>query len=183
MTHEGLIKIGVKWLQKSYAACAPYGHSSMTVIVTELVTGMEIPDVLGFSTSRGITVLLEAKTSRSDFLKELKDKPFRNPSLEENGMGSQRWYIAPAGIIPVELLPPKWGLLEYEEKKDALKISRRSEIFKKNDVNEMRILCSVLCRLKLKETDEHVAIRVYEDLGSEAKKKAAVFIDKEQEEK
>ena len=33
MTHDDMIKLGVKWLQKPYANIAPYGHSSMTVIV------------------------------------------------------------------------------------------------------------------------------------------------------
>ncbi len=179
MTHDDMVKLGVRWLQKPYANIAPYGHSSMTVIVTELVTGMEIPDVLGFATNRGETVLIEAKVSRSDFMADQK-KCFRNPICPGQGMGDQRWYIAPKGIIPVELLPPKWGLLEYDEVKQKLVVTKRCEPFlEKNFRNEQRILCSAMCRLKI-AGDDFIAIRVYQDLGmGGSKKKAELYIEHE----
>jgi len=179
MTHDDMIKLGVKWLQKPYANIASYGHSSMSVIVTELATGMEIPDVLGFASNRGETVLIEAKVSRSDFMADLK-KPFRNPICPHQGMGDQRWYIAPKGVILVELLPPRWGLLEYNEVERKLTVAKRCELFlEKNFRNEQRILCSAMCRLKI-SGDDFIAIRVYQDLSmGESKRKAELHIEHE----
>lgn len=179
MTHDGMIKLGVRWLQKPYANIAPYGHSSMSVIVTELASCMEIPDVLGFASNKGETVLIEAKVSRSDFMADLK-KSFRSPLCPGQGMGDQRWYIAPKGVIPVELLPPKWGLLEYNEVERKLVVAKRCELFlEKNFRNEQRILCSAMCRLKI-SGDDFIAIRVYQDLGKgESKRKAELHIEHE----
>ena len=105
MTHSELVEIGYKWcLTKCGFA------------VKELVThNAEQPDVLGFN-SNG-TFLLEAKTSRSDFLAD-KKKPFRiNPA---DGMGDWRFFIASKGLIKVEELPPMWGLIEVNEKGKAI---------------------------------------------------------------
>lgn len=180
MTHDDMIKLGVKWLQKPYAACAPYGHSSMTIIITELKTCTstgEIPDAIAFSSSKGSSVLLEAKVSKSDFLADLR-KPFRSQSNGKCGMGDQRWYIAPKGVIPVDKLPERWGLLEYDAELKKLLIARRCGLFPMKDYeNEMRILCSAMCRLRI-DGDSFIAIRVYQDFGmSESKSKAQLYIE------
>ncbi len=68
----------------------------------------EVPDVIawkGFCKS----VLVECKVSRADFLADAA-KPFR--LKPEEGMGSQRFYLAPAGTIGAHELPKHWGLLE-----------------------------------------------------------------------
>jgi hypothetical protein len=77
-THAELIELGRNWLIKPYASCAPYGHTGCGVILTELCAATafgEQPDILGFCTKT--TILIECKTSRSDFYAD-KKKPFRD---------------------------------------------------------------------------------------------------------
>ena len=67
----------------------------------------ETPDVIGWK-GRCRSVLIECKVSRADFLAD-REKPFRkDPSL---GMGCERFYLTPAGLIRPAELPGKWGLL------------------------------------------------------------------------
>lgn len=47
--------------------------------------------------------------SRTDFLSD-KEKPFRRKP--EKGMGCERFYLAPAGLLRARELPAGWGLLE-----------------------------------------------------------------------
>jgi hypothetical protein len=54
-------------------------------------------------------VLVECKVSRPDFLAD-REKPFRQKP--ESGVGCERYYLAPRGLIRVEELRPGWGLLE-----------------------------------------------------------------------
>src|SRR5437899_7587554 len=59
------------------------------------------------------SVVLECKVSRADFLADA-NKPFR--LKPEEGLGCERFYMAPAGVIGLEELPAGWGLLEYSRK-------------------------------------------------------------------
>lgn len=69
----------------------------------------ESPDAIGFRLM-GVSVLIEVKISRSDFMSD-KNKPHRrDPSL---GMGTYRFYACPEGIIKPKDLPPGWGLLYF----------------------------------------------------------------------
>lgn len=108
MTHAELCDIAVKWLKRSNGK---KGHGC-NFAVSELRTGWdgEVPDAIGFramnSKSDG-SVLVEAKTSRSDFLAD-KTKPHRITG----GVGNWRYFIAPTGLIKTEELPEKWGLIE-----------------------------------------------------------------------
>ena len=54
-------------------------------------------------------MLVECKVTRADFLADAA-KPFR--LKPEDGMGSQRFYLAPTRIVRAEELPRHWGLLE-----------------------------------------------------------------------
>ncbi|GGB66138.1 hypothetical protein GCM10011607_28520 [Shewanella inventionis] len=73
----------------------------------QAATGVgELPDAIGFR--NGVSCLIEAKVTRSDFLAD-KKKRFRvDPSL---GMGDWRFFICPPGLIKPEELPQGWGLL------------------------------------------------------------------------
>jgi len=180
MTHNELIELGRGWLIKSYAACAPYGHYGCTLVLTELCAGTrygEQPDVLGYSTKT--TILIECKTSRSDFYAE-KNKPFR---LLEEGIGGQRWYLAPKGIIPIEALPDKWGLLEVTPDK-KIHVTKYAELQPRDYHGEMNMLISTVRRLNI-NPDGHVAISKYdppEKLGFKpSKKKATFYITEEKE--
>lgn len=109
MTHKELVEIAYKWVLKN-ASCG----IAFKEIYTVNNTG-EIPDVIGFG-SWEHSVLIECKVSRSDFLKD-RNKKFRcNPEL---GMGKNRLYCCPEGLIKKEELPPSWGLIYVDDKGKA----------------------------------------------------------------
>jgi hypothetical protein len=62
----------------------------------------------------GRSVVVECKVSRADFLADA-NKPFR--LKPEEGLGCERLYMAPQGIIPLEELPANWGLLECNKER------------------------------------------------------------------
>lgn len=69
----------------------------------------EMPDAIGWKQACH-SVLVECKVTRSDFLAD-REKPFRQKP--EKGVGSERFYLTPGGLVKVEELPVGWGLLEY----------------------------------------------------------------------
>lgn len=113
MNHRDLCEIGAKFLKRPESA---NGHGCHFTIVEAACYG-ENPDVFGVRhglNRNGMgTFLLEAKTSRSDFLAD-RSKPHRaNP---EQGMGKYRYYICPNDLIKPEELPEKWGLIYVSPK-------------------------------------------------------------------
>jgi hypothetical protein len=181
LTHAELISESVKWLNKPYASSKEFGHSACNVIISELVTYTtygEIPDVIGYMSGKQKTVLIECKTSYSDFMADQK-KIFRSALMPESGMGDQRWYFAEEGIIPVEKVPDKWGLIEFLHS-GVIKVTKTCSLFdSKNYRNEMNLLISAICRLKVSEPDECIGIRYYRSLnfnGKENKKKSSITI-------
>jgi hypothetical protein len=138
--HAQLISRAVEWLRHRYK-CG--------IILSEqyCATG-EVPDVIawkGFCKS----VLVECKASRADFLADA-GKPFRLKPAE--GMGSQRFYMAPAGMIGAEELPRHWGLLELRGRKVAMTVKPgradlRSEVGLKK---EMNLLLASLRRVEVR---------------------------------
>ena len=138
--HAQLISRAVEWLRH---------RCKCGIILSEqyCATG-EVPDVIawkGFCKS----VLVECKVSRADFLSDA-GKPFR--LKPEEGMGSQRLYMAPAGMIRLEELPKHWGLLELRGREVcvAVKPGRpdlRSEI---GLMKEMNLLLASLRRVEVR---------------------------------
>ncbi len=104
MTHAQLVEKAVRWLRA-------YGCG---VILSEqaCVSG-EMPDAIGWKRACQ-SVLVECKISRPDFLID-RDKPFRRKP--ETGVGSERFYLVPAGLVRREEVPAGWGLLEYRNRK------------------------------------------------------------------
>ena len=68
----------------------------------------EMPDAIGWKKACH-SVLVECKVTRADFLVD-RAKPWRRQP--ENGVGSERYYLATQGMISIEELPKGWGLLE-----------------------------------------------------------------------
>lgn len=176
MNHRELCEVGARFLKRPESA---NGHGCHFTIVEAACYG-ENPDVFGVRhglNRNGMgTFLLEAKTSRSDFLVD-KNKPHRlNPA---QGMGKYRYYICPTGLIKPEEVPEKWGLIyvspkgickvvagvlavprikrlnPYSEKNeswpDHRKIEENLELLafeERNIQNEMNLLTMALARLK-----------------------------------
>lgn len=98
-SHADLCWFGARWLRNT-ARCS--------VVATELTTYIsEIPDVIGWRSN--VSILIECKTSRADFMQD-KSKPHRRDPMQ--GVGDWRFYLAPKGILTIEDMPEGWGLLE-----------------------------------------------------------------------
>ena len=183
-THNDLIDIGRKWLLKSYCnGSKEYGHSPCSIILNELNANTrfgEQPDILGFNSNcRSRSILIECKISKSDFYADQK-KPFRHPALNE-GIGSQRWYLAPEGIIPIEKLPEKWGLLEVSNI-GKVKVIKKPIIQDRDYESEINMIISTIRRLNILP-DNHIAIKRYKPLKNSrgellvSKKRAEFYIE------
>jgi hypothetical protein len=138
--HARLVEHAVHWL-RSYYKCG--------VVLSEqyCATG-EVPDVIawkGFCRS----VLVECKVSRADFLADAA-KPFREHP--EEGMGCERFYLAPAGVIRREDLPKHWGLLELRAREIhmAVKPGRIDLRSPAALMKEMNLLLASLRRVELR---------------------------------
>jgi hypothetical protein len=99
MTHSQLVEKAVRWL-RSYR-CG-------VVLSEQACVSGEMPDAIGWKLACH-SVLVECKVTRSDFLAD-RAKPFRQKP--EKGVGCERFYLVPNGLIGTGELPPGWGLLE-----------------------------------------------------------------------
>ncbi|ATC37747.1 MULTISPECIES: hypothetical protein [Elizabethkingia] len=143
-SHKDLVEIGYRWVIKK---CG-FAFKELTCI------NNEIADVIGFN-SNG-TFVLEAKTSKADFLKDKKKSFRKDPSI---GMGDWRFFIVPKGLIKVTELPEMWGLIEVNEKGKAINTFNpfgRGNFYgmwrrnSKNKEAEMNLMYSALRRLHLR---------------------------------
>jgi hypothetical protein len=101
MTHFELVKKAATWLRENHC-----------VVITELASGAgEIPDAIGFTTRS--STLIECKTSVMDFKTDFK-KPYRQQDIY--GMGKYRYYLTEKGLLELGMIPPYWGLLEWNGK-------------------------------------------------------------------
>lgn len=131
-THGQLVNVARKWLARR---CA--------VVATELATrGIEHADALGFD-GKGVCTLVECKTSVGDFRADA-SKVFRAHSYL--GMGAERYYLTPAGMVSGAELPENWGLLAWDGRK--VRVMRRSGLFEERAHDrEKLVLVSLLRRL------------------------------------
>src|ERR1700746_1870933 len=99
MNHAFLVAKAVEWLRR---------YRCGVVLSEQACVSGEMPDAIGWKRACH-SVLVECKVSLSDF-PAYRAKPFRqHPEL---GVGSERFYLAPQGMISVADLPSGWGLLE-----------------------------------------------------------------------
>lgn len=144
MTHDELVKKGVAWLRKQN--CGVILHDPFAAALTS----GERPDVMGFRSGGMASIVIECKTTRADFLADRK-KTFRiNP---ERGLGRWRFMMAPVGLISVDELPERWGLLEVDGRRilDAHGVPGNmlwasEPQFEIDEENEIRILYSALSK-------------------------------------
>lgn len=106
--HDNLVSVASKWLKNS-CGCS--------VVMEEPVcwnsTG-ETPDAIGFRSFGSI--LVECKTSRSDFMRE-KKKRFRQSDMSEKCLGNFRFYLVDEMFVSEDDIPEGWGLYLLEGKK------------------------------------------------------------------
>lgn len=138
--HAQLVARAVEWLRRYYKCGIILSEQSCA-------TG-EVPDVIAW---KGLSksVLVECKVSRTDFLSDAA-KPFR--LKPEEGMGSQRFYMAPADMIRAEELPKHWGLLELHGRdvRLAVKPGRVDLRGEPGLMKEMNLLLASLRRVEVR---------------------------------
>ena len=140
MKHAHLVARAAHWLRSRYG-CG--------IVLSEqyCATG-EIPDVIGWKASCQ-SVLVECKVTRADFLADA-SKAFRQ--RPEEGLGSRRVYMAPAGVILPSELPKHWGLLECRgrEVELAVKPARVDLRTQVGLTKEMNLLLASLRRVEVR---------------------------------
>ncbi len=138
--HAHLVEVAVHWLRSKYK-CG--------VVLSEqyCATG-EVPDAIGW---KGFcrSVVVECKVSRPDFLAD-SAKPFRQ--RPEEALGSERYYLATAGLIKENELPNGWGLLEYSHRKLRMvkRAARRDLRTSIGIMKEMNLLLASLRRVEVR---------------------------------
>jgi hypothetical protein len=144
MDHAQLVEQAVAWL-RSYR-CG-------VVLSEQACVNGEVPDAIGWKRANH-SVLVECKVSRSDFLAD-RVKPFREKSAM--GLGRERYYLVPAGLITLQELPEGWGLLEYRNRKvEVSKPSSRNLRSAKGLDFEMNLLLASLRRVEIRIEPESI---------------------------
>jgi hypothetical protein len=133
-----LVEKAVQWLR--FYRCG-------VILSEQACSSGEMPDAIGWKRACH-SVLVECKISRADFLAD-REKPFRQKS--HLGMGSERYYLAPAGLLALGDLPPGWGLLEYGRRRVSVvcasgKTLRSAAGFR----HEMNLLLASLRRVEVR---------------------------------
>lgn len=138
MTHSQLVEKAVRWLRR---------YRCGVVLSEQACVSGEMPDAIGWKRACH-SVLVECKVARSDFLAD-RAKPFRlNP---KHGVGCERFYLVPPGLVRVDELPAGWGLLESRNGKieviqDSAKNLRSTSGFR----YEMNLLLASLRRVEVR---------------------------------
>lgn len=129
MTHADLVIRAERWLRNT---------KNCGVVFTERCgSATEIPDAIGWIYGGRFSILVECKTSKSDFYADRR-KPFR--MAPENGMGQFRYYMTPPNLLTIEMLPDSWGLLEVRGK--IVRVIRDARQLQNTRLAEMAILYS-----------------------------------------
>jgi hypothetical protein len=140
MTHQQFVRLAEQWLRGRYR-CG-------IVLSEQSCASGETPDVIGWKGACR-SVVVECKISRADFFAD-REKPFRkDPEL---GMGCERLYLLPQGIIAKHELPAKWGLLECKGRQVQLTVkpSRQSQRSEQGLMREMNLLLASLRRVEIR---------------------------------
>jgi hypothetical protein len=144
MTHAQLVEKAISWLR--FYRCG-------IILSEQACINGEIPDAIGWKRANN-SVLVECKISRSDFLAD-RAKPFREKA--DFGLGCERYYLAPAGLIRPEELPASWGLLEHRNRKiEMVKSSAKNLRSVKGLGFEMNLLLASLRRVEIRIEPESI---------------------------
>jgi hypothetical protein len=140
MTHAQLVRMAERWLRSRYRCGIVLSEQSC-------ISG-ETPDVIAWK-GKCRSVMVECKISRADFLAD-REKPFRKDPTQ--GMGCERLYCAPRGMITQAELPKGWGLLEAKgrELSLAVKPARNSQRGEAGLMLEMNLLLASLRRVEVR---------------------------------
>jgi hypothetical protein len=138
MTHGQLVERAVLWLR--------WYHCGVVLSEQACVSG-EMPDAIGWKQACQ-SVLVECKVTRADFMAD-RAKPFR--LKPDKGVGSERFYLTPPGLVRVEELPPGWGLLELRRGRvETVQVSAKNLRSATGFRYEMNLLLASLRRVEVR---------------------------------
>ncbi len=138
MTHAQLVEKAVRWLRR---------YRCGVVLSEQACVSGEMPDAIGWKRACH-SVLVECKVTRSDFLAD-RAKSFR--LKPEHGVGCERFYLVPAGLVRRDELPTGWGLLEHESGKiEMTHISAKNLRTATGFRYEMNLLLASLRRVEVR---------------------------------
>ena len=136
MTHAELVSLAARFCR---------GYCKCRVVATELRTffAQEEPDVIGWACATGTSVVIECKTSRSDFRADAK-KPHR--IHRSMAMGNLVWYATPGRLLDPAEIPGGYGLVELggDRARVVVKPTRNCE---PNMIAERSALASIVRRI------------------------------------
>ena len=136
--------MAVRWLRQ---------YRCGVVLSEQACVSGEMPDAIGWKKACH-SVLVECKVSRGDFLAD-RDKPFRQKP--EAGVGCERYYLAPRGLIRRDEVPAGWGLLEVEGREvERLKSSAKNLRSELGFKSEMNLLLASLRRVEIRIEPESI---------------------------
>jgi len=145
MTHAKLVLMAVDWLRR---------YRCGVVLSEQACISGEMPDAIGWKKACH-SILVESKVSRADFLAD-RNKPFREKP--GTGVGCERYYLAPRGLIRNEELPAGWGLLEVSGRREIerVKVSAKNLRSAIGFENEMNLLLASLRRVEIRIEPESI---------------------------
>jgi hypothetical protein len=133
VTHAELVRRVARWLRNT---------QRNRVVLEEITTdGLEWPDVIGWSHK---STVVECKVSVADFKRDA-TKVFRQHP--EMGLGDERWYACPTGLIAWTDTPDGWGLLWVGERTCTVQRKPvRFDVSARVRLRETRLLVSAVER-------------------------------------
>jgi hypothetical protein len=140
VSHAMLVAKAVEWLRTRYR-CG-------IILSEQYCASGEVPDAIGWKGACH-SVIVECKASRADFLADAA-KAFR--LKPEQGLGCERFYLAPVGLIKVAELPSGWGLLEFARREVTIakKPARKNLRTEIGLMKEMNLLLASLRRVEIR---------------------------------
>jgi len=143
-THAKLVAMAVQWLRR---------YRCGVVLSEQACVSGEMPDAIGWKKACH-SVLVESKVSRADFLAD-RIKPWRQKP--ETGVGCERYYLVPRGLIGCDELPAGWGLLEASGRDvERIKTSAKNLRSAIGFQNEMNLLLASLRRVEIRIEPESI---------------------------
>ena len=139
MTHAQLLKLAESWLRS---------RRYQIILSEQTASSGEVPDVIGWRRDCH-SLVIECKISRHDFFADQRKSSRLDPQL---GMGCERYYLTPKGMIAREELPRGWGLLEGCRREVAMIIRARPRTPRTESslIAEMELLIASLRRVEIR---------------------------------
>ena len=105
MTHAELNQVALRWLRRPERNRGPGCLMALSEVSAD--SAGERADAWGYRFgSECASVVVEVKVSRADFLRDKKKR-----HRQTGGFGDYRYFMCPEGMITLDDLPERWGLL------------------------------------------------------------------------